>query len=55
MRAFWLAAVLLCLGLGALAGEVYLLEVEGSINPVVQEYVLRGLRLAARDGAELVV
>jgi len=31
------------------------LEVEGSINPVVQEYVLRGLRLAVEEGAPLVV
>ncbi|MGY4707392.1 NfeD family protein [Candidatus Bipolaricaulota sp. J31] len=55
MYRFWCAVLFLCLGLGALAGDIYVLEVEGSINPVVQEYVLRGLGLAAREGAELVV
>ena len=45
----------LCLSLSAAAGEVLVLEVEGSINPVVQEYVLRGLKTAAQRDAELVV
>ena len=55
MYRLWFAVLLLGLGFGVLAGDIYVLEVEGSINPVVQEYVLRGLGLAAREGAELVV
>jgi membrane-bound serine protease (ClpP class) len=55
MHRFWFAALTLLIGLDSLAGEILFLEVEGSINPVVQEYVLRGLRLAAREEAELVV
>ena len=46
---------LLALCVPLFGGEILLLEVEGSINPVVQEYVLRGLRLAVEEGAPLVV
>ncbi|MCD6540999.1 nodulation protein NfeD [Candidatus Bipolaricaulota bacterium] len=51
--AFMVALLALCVPL--FGGEILLLEVEGSINPVVQEYVLRGLRLAVEEGAPLVV
>jgi len=47
------ALLVLCVPL--FGGKILLLEVEGSINPVVQEYVLRGLRLAVEEGAPLVV
>jgi len=46
---------LLALCVPLFGGEILLLEVEGSINPVVQEYILRGLRLAVEEGAPLVV
>ena len=51
--AFMVALLVLCVPL--FGGKILLLEVEGSINPVVQEYVLRGLRLAVEEGAPLVV
>ena len=47
--------VLLALCVPVVAGDIFLLEIEGSINPVVQEYVLRGLRLATEEHAELLV
>ena len=50
-----MVALLLALCVPLFGGEILLLEVEGSINPVVQEYVLRGLRLAVEEGAPLVV
>ena len=55
MRAICGLVISLALAFGAVGGEIYLLQVEGSINPAVQEYVLRGLHLAERVGAELVV
>lgn len=55
MRTSVLIVVLLALCVPVVAGDIFLLEIEGSINPVVQEYVLRGLRLATEEHAELVV
>jgi len=55
MRTSALIAALLALCVPVVAGDIFLLEIEGSINPVVQEYVLRGLRLSAEEHAELVV
>lgn len=61
-RAWRVAWLLLTLGLAGWAavaraesGEAFLLKAEGPVTPSMAEYIVRGIRAAERDGAEVIV
>ena len=50
-----LAAVSLASGAGAQTQAVYVLTIKGTINPVLVDYVKRGVELAEDEGAQALI
>ena len=60
----FLSIILLCIGLLGMAsaahaqespGEVFILEVDGSIDPISERFISRGIGKAEKDGARLLI